>query len=247
MPWRRSVPRSAAGTKQVTASNSLLATARIWVESSNGLRSARNMGERDEAGVAAHGLARPPGPSRLHSVAALLSQPHIASRRFASSRSAPISRSRRSSENISSARACLACWKVRVQHDGPGYVRARTPRSYVLGGTEPEAVDALRSTVWLARANGHTRPHDQALPEEAYDYRDAQGHLVYQVVRRFPKSFRQRRPDGRGGWIWNLDGVARVLYRLPELLKAAPHATIYIVEGEKDVDAMHGRGSMPQR
>ena len=117
----------------------------------------------------------------------------------------------------------------------------------VLGGTEPEAVDALRSTVWLARANGHTRPHDQALPEEAYDYRDAQGHLVYQVVRRFPKSFRQRRPDGRGGWIWNLDGVARVLYRLPELLKAAPHATIYIVEGEKDVDAMHGRGSMPQR
>ena len=89
MPWRRSVPRSAAGTKQVTASNSLLATARIWVESLNGLRSARNMGERDEAGVAAHGLARPPGPSRLHSVAALLSQPHIASRRFASSRSAP--------------------------------------------------------------------------------------------------------------------------------------------------------------
>jgi hypothetical protein len=42
--------------------------------------------------------------------------------------------------------------------------------------------------------------------------------LLYQVVRFAPKDFRQRRPDGPGGWTWNLKGVRRVLYRLFELL-----------------------------
>src|SRR5262245_44760118 len=37
-----------------------------------------------------------------------------------------------------------------------------------------------------------------------YPYRDARGHLLYEVVRRPPKRFSQRRPDGAGGWIWNL-------------------------------------------
>ena len=57
-------------------------------------------------------------------------------------------------------------------------------------------------------------------PVAHYDYRDADGRLVCQVVRYEPKDFRQRRPDGRGGWVWNLQGVPRVLYRLPELLAA---------------------------
>ena len=47
------------------------------------------------------------------------------------------------------------------------------------------------------------------------------------------KTFRQRRPDGNGGWIYNLDGVRRVLYRLPELLG---QTAILVCEGEKDVD-----------
>ena len=40
---------------------------------------------------------------------------------------------------------------------------------------------------------------------------------MFQVVRFAPKDFRQRRPDGNGGWIWNLNGIERVPYRLPEL------------------------------
>lgn len=47
-----------------------------------------------------------------------------------------------------------------------------------------------------------------------YDYRDEEGELLYQAVRLTPKTFRQRRPDGQGGWTWNLGGVRRVLYRL---------------------------------
>ena len=33
-----------------------------------------------------------------------------------------------------------------------------------------------------------------------YDYINAGGELVFQVVRYDPKDFRQRRPDGNGGW-----------------------------------------------
>src|SRR5262245_59904513 len=33
-----------------------------------------------------------------------------------------------------------------------------------------------------------------------YDYRDEKGNLLYQGIRYAPKDFRQRRPDGNGGW-----------------------------------------------
>jgi hypothetical protein len=71
-----------------------------------------------------------------------------------------------------------------------------------------------------------------------YDYRDAQGKLLFQVVRFHPKTFRQRRPDGRGGWINNLRGVRPVLYRLPELLAADRDGWILVTEGEKDADRL---------
>jgi len=32
----------------------------------------------------------------------------------------------------------------------------------------------------------------------------------------------QRRPDGAGGWVWNLKGVEPLPYRLPELIAADP-------------------------
>ncbi len=74
-----------------------------------------------------------------------------------------------------------------------------------------------------------------------YDYADESGHLLYQVVRMDPKDFRQRRPDGRGGWVWNLKGVRLVLYRLPELLKDAT-GTVFICEGERDVETLEAWG-----
>ena len=64
-----------------------------------------------------------------------------------------------------------------------------------------------------------------------YDYTDADGKLLYQVLRYEPKDFRQRRPDGNGGWIWKLE-ERRVLYRWPELLKF-PDATVFVMRRRK--------------
>ena len=66
-----------------------------------------------------------------------------------------------------------------------------------------------------------------------YDYTDEEGKLLFQCVRVEPKDFRQRRPDDSAGWIWNMQGVRRLLYRLPDVLKGE---TICVAEGEKDCD-----------
>jgi AAA domain len=73
-----------------------------------------------------------------------------------------------------------------------------------------------------------------------YDYNDERGKLLYQALRYEPKDFRQRRPDGNGGWIWELED-RRVLYRLPELLKY-PDATVFFTEGEKDAERIVSLG-----
>ncbi len=81
------------------------------------------------------------------------------------------------------------------------------------------------------------RTNDNPVITNTYDYTDADGNLLYQVVRYHPKSFRQRRPDGDGGWIWNLEGIQPTLYHLPEIVVAVEKGErIFIVEGEKDAD-----------
>jgi len=77
---------------------------------------------------------------------------------------------------------------------------------------------------------------------KSYDYLDKSGKLLFQTVRLDPKDFRQRRPDGQGGWVWNLDGVRKVPYRLPELLQASMQDWVFITEGEKDVDRLVAEG-----
>ncbi len=78
-----------------------------------------------------------------------------------------------------------------------------------------------------------------------YDYCDDKGKLIYQVVRTETasgKKFRQRRPDGVGGWTWKLDKIKRLPYRLPDLLKAlAFDEPVLLVEGEKCVELLRSR------
>lgn len=91
---------------------------------------------------------------------------------------------------------------------------------------------------WLG--NLTAQPRDDRI-EATYDYVDETGRLLYQVVRYADKQFRQRRPDG-AVWIWNLNGVRKVLYRLPELIATPPDEPILICEGEKDVDNLIALG-----
>src|SRR5213079_3287230 len=62
------------------------------------------------------------------------------------------------------------------------------------------------------------------------------GEILYQVVRLDPKSFRQRHQLPDGAWSWSMDGVRRIPYRLPDWKNSD---YVFIVEGEKDADALH--------
>lgn len=82
-------------------------------------------------------------------------------------------------------------------------------------------------------------------PLATYTYEDAEGGTVLQVLRFREgkgKTFRQRRPDGHGGWSWNVAGVALVPYRLPELLTSDADVPVFVAEGEKDVDRLRAAG-----
>jgi Protein of unknown function (DUF3631)/CHC2 zinc finger len=72
-----------------------------------------------------------------------------------------------------------------------------------------------------------------------YSYEDENGKLRYQQVRLEPKGFRFRRPDGNGGWIWNLHGVTKILYHLAEVIATNK---VFVAEGEKDVETLRDLG-----
>jgi hypothetical protein len=96
-----------------------------------------------------------------------------------------------------------------------------------------------------ARVTAATRRKPESLGaiEAVFDYHDAEGVLLFQVVRFEGKEFRQRRPDGRGGYIWGLGQVPRVLFNLPVVLRAvAANRPVFVAEGEKDVQTLGRHG-----
>jgi putative DNA primase/helicase len=107
-------------------------------------------------------------------------------------------------------------------------------------GCATEAVLAAAGLTYADLA-GEAQPNGRQCSRiaETYDYTDESGLLLYQVCRFEPKDFRQRRPDGVGGWIPRLGDVRRVLFGLPEL---KGRKVAYIPEGEKDVLALRAIG-----
>jgi hypothetical protein len=91
---------------------------------------------------------------------------------------------------------------------------------------------------WLEQEGYKTNDHVHHKQIAHYDYTDESGNLLFQVVRfERPKDFRQRKPNGNGGWVWKVKGTRQVPYQLPELINGITSGqTIYIPEGEKDVD-----------
>jgi putative DNA primase/helicase len=80
-----------------------------------------------------------------------------------------------------------------------------------------------------------------------YLYSDETGEQLFEVVRFDTEDkgrrFRERRPDGKGGWIWGTKGVRRILYRLPELIEGISNDQPALVcEGEHDVETARELG-----
>lgn len=110
----------------------------------------------------------------------------------------------------------------------------------LVNGAHSKPVAAPRQPVAASRQSAGGE-RGKARIVATYDYCDEAGKLLFQVCRFDPKDFRQRRPDktALGGWTWKTTGVRRVLYKLPELLAAVKDGRpVFIVEGEKDVEAL---------
>lgn len=97
-----------------------------------------------------------------------------------------------------------------------------------------------------------SRPLNIAEPQKLkmvakYNYVSETGELLFQKVRYIKengkKTFRQRRPDGNGGFSYKLDDTPKVLYNLPKVIRAKERGeTVIVVEGEKDADTLNEMG-----
>ncbi len=80
-------------------------------------------------------------------------------------------------------------------------------------------------------------------PEKTEKNLDENGVLLFQKLRYVDengkKTFRQRKPDGAGGWEYSLGDIPRPLYNLPAVLTAKQQGfPIWVVEGEKDANTL---------
>jgi len=131
--------------------------------------------------------------------------------------------------------------------------------AYLNGCAMGEAAKAVSEQLGLGEfkvEREDSKPKKKAAPAPSlkvvatYDYTDKTGTVIFQAQRLEgmvdgikKKTFRQRRPDGSGGWIMNLEGVTQVPYRLPELIKGIEDGNlVFIVEGEKDVNNLRQIG-----
>lgn len=109
-------------------------------------------------------------------------------------------------------------------------------------GVREEDVDRWLTQHSFPSKNGHDHGGIPFNIVKTYDYRDEQGELLFQVCRLVPKDFRQRAPNGSGGWVWKTSTIRKVLYRLPELIATSADEIVFVCEGEKDADRLVAGG-----
>lgn len=118
-----------------------------------------------------------------------------------------------------------------------------------LGLSKGDAIDWFKSEMHVDMVDKKPAPEARPAPPQrvvaTYRYTDEQGTVLYRVLRWGPqKTFVQNPPDGKGGWITGkgcMDGVRRVPYWLNEWLWHSDR-TLFIAEGEKDVDRLRSLG-----
>lgn len=95
--------------------------------------------------------------------------------------------------------------------------------------------------------NGGNRETQKTNNQTIHPYRDENGILLFEAVRFYKnggKIMFQRRPDGNGGYISNLNNVRLIPYRLPEFLQSILQGIrqVFISEGEKCTDILRKYG-----
>ena len=94
----------------------------------------------------------------------------------------------------------------------------------------------------LEREFGIQKQAQKALEPKQYiqrihSYFDADGAEAYQALRMYPKSFRLRQPDGKGGYLHNIKGITPLPYNLPGIMQK-PNQPVFVVEGEQCADVL---------
>lgn len=94
----------------------------------------------------------------------------------------------------------------------------------------------------LEREFGIQKQAQKALEPKQYiqrihSYFDADGAEAYQALRMYPKSFRLRQPDGKGGYLHNIKGITPLPYNLPGIMQK-PGQPVFVVEGEQCADVL---------
>ncbi len=149
--------------------------------------------------------------------------------------SCPFHEDKRPSLSLNSSTGLWRCHACDVGGDLVDFVAKR------LSLSKPDAIHQMRRDLGLERLTprGESGVAPQGGADEAvYPYTDESGEVLFEVVRRTGKRFFQRKADGT----WDLQGVRRVLYRLPELLKAPADETVYLCEGERDAETLAALG-----
>lgn len=123
-------------------------------------------------------------------------------------------------------------WYDHEREEGGGVLKLITRET-----GRPDAAEWMRENGYDLPTRADASPR---VEDVAYDYVDEHGELLFQVVRQPGHKFVQRKPAG-SGWEYRVRGVRLVPYRLPELLMR-PDETVYIAEGEKDVDNLRASG-----
>jgi len=109
-----------------------------------------------------------------------------------------------------------------------------------------DALDLEMTDLW-PKEESRDKPSKLVLVE-TYSYTDAAGELLFQKQRFVDeatgkKTFRQRKPDGRGGWEHSLGDTPKVLYNLPAVTAAVRDGVeVWVVEGEKDANSLIKEG-----
>ena len=130
---------------------------------------------------------------------------------------------------------CFACGASGSIFDFYGRRNGMDPRHDL-----PKIILAIADQFGIHNGNGPVQTANTKSKIVArYGYRDQSGQVAYQIERLEPKSFRIKRSDGNGGWIYGQGDVEIIPYRFPDVIKSDE---IIIVEGEKDADNLSALG-----